>query len=531
MATQAEVNTLFLRLSRRAESVDRAKLVETFVDVGPLFTLLSSTDHQVIYGRRGTGKTHAILYLDSTARSKGSLSVYVDLRTIGSTGGLYSDPNMPITERATRLLMDTLAAIHDSLLEQVLDSPDLDLQRLGPVLDRLAESITEVVVTGTVQIDESRTDSASAHRTDGGAVSLSPDRVSAELRSERSTEASAQEASRVIRSGTAQHRVHFGRVGNALRDVVGAVSPRRVWVLLDEWSVVPAELQPYLADLLRRSLFPLAGVTVKLGCIEQRTHLQLTGERGDYVGIEIGADASADVNLDDFMVFENDPERATRFFQELIYKHVRSLEAEHAAASDFRAASDVVQRGFTQRNTFDEFVRAAEGVPRDAINILSLSAQRALDNQISMEDVRAAAKVWYQRDKEAAASANADAKLLLHWIIDEVIAHRRARGFLLRADDQHPLIDALFDARVLHILKRNISSHDQPGVRYDAYKIDYGCYVDLLTTVRGPHGLLLAGDSDEDGSYLDVPPDDYRAIRRAILDLRGFETANRGVRS
>lgn len=114
---------------------------------------------------------------------------------------------------------------------------------------------------------------------------------------------------------------------------------------------------------------------------------------------------------------------------------------------------------------------------------------------------------------------------MLQWIIDEVIAHRRARAFLLKGGTRDSLIDSLFDSRVLHLMKRNISAQDEPGVRYDAFtKIDYGCYVDLLTTAREPQGLLPAGESETDdhSRYVEVPPDDYRAIRRAILDLSAF---------
>ncbi len=96
--------------------------------------------------------------------------------------------------------------------------------------------------------------------------------------------------------------------------------------------------------------------------------------------------------------------------------------------------------------------------------------------------MRVAARNWYQRDKEKAASANERAHQLLHWVIDEVIGERRARAFLLRSDLRDELINALYDARVLHILKRAISTHDQPGIRYDVYKLDYGCFVDLVAT-------------------------------------------------
>lgn len=39
-----------MNLATRAERYDASTLENTFVDVGPLFTLLSSTDHQILYG-------------------------------------------------------------------------------------------------------------------------------------------------------------------------------------------------------------------------------------------------------------------------------------------------------------------------------------------------------------------------------------------------------------------------------------------------------------------------------------------------
>ena len=73
-------------------------------------------------------------------------------------------------------------------------------------------------------------------------------------------------------------------------------------------------------------------------------------------------------------------------------------------------------------------------------------------------------------------------------------------------------------------MKRGISAHDQPGIRYDVYKLDFGCYVDLIATVRAPQGLLaLDIGADSEGAFIEVPPDDYRSIRRAILNLEQFE--------
>jgi hypothetical protein len=518
-----QINAAFLRISKRAESNERSKLLETFVDVGPLFTVLGSTDHQVIYGRRGTGKTHALLYLAETRASYGDIPIYIDMRTVGSTGGIYGDDSIPLAERATRLIMDTLGAVHEGLLDFVLTNNDLNLGILGPLLDEFAAEISRVTVIGNITQEAMRTD-RNAQVADSK-LSLSIDRKGPSL-GIADTESLTQERQQQIRlseSGVRRHRVHFGAVGQILSRIIGNLASRRIWVVIDEWSVVPQDLQPLLADLIRRSLFPIRGITVKIGAIEQRSIFQTAGERGDYTGIELGADMSADVNLDDFMVFENDALRATEFFQELLYRHYRSAAEDLAQSGILPNSSELVRLAFTQRNVFDEFVRAAEGVPRDAINILGLTAQRAVNTAISTNHVRSAAKAWYQRDKEAPVSANVQARDFLHWIIEEVIAHRRARAFLFRSNARHHLIDSLFDARVLHLLKRNIAAHDQPGVRYDVYKIDYGCYVDLLTTLRTPQGLLPAGEDVNDATqFVDVPPDDYRAIRRAILDPNKF---------
>jgi len=305
------------------------------------------------------------------------------------------------------------------------------------------------------------------------------------------------------------------------------VKPARLLFVLDEWSAIPLDLQPYLADLIRRAVFPVPGITVKIAAIEQRSNFKM-GSHSDYTGIEIGADASADVDLDDYMVFDNNSERAVEFFQELVFRHYKS---ETTPKPDFSDSNELVQAAFTQHNAFEDFVKAAEGVPRDAFNILSIAAQRGMDDKISIPTVRVAARTWFQRDKDGAIRSNPDAQDLLHWIIDEVIAHRRARAFLLKSNTRHPLIDALFDARLLHVMKRSISGQEEPGVRYDAYKLDYGCYVDLLATTKAPIYQLFEteGDVEEAGATIKVPTDDYRAIRRAILDLAEFENRAKPV--
>lgn len=519
-----KINAALLRLTKRAETSDPSVLVNTFVDTGMLQTLLTSPDHQLIYGRRGTGKTHALLYLAETKRSAGDISVYVDMRTIGSSVGIFADETISLAERATRLLRDTLAAIHDRLYVVAVEQGDsLNLGEVGKHLDAFIDAATETQVVGSAAEERSVKKDLTQKVGSSLSLGLSNQTLQGSVGASEMLASGNAEQRKMQYSGAMRHRVRFGAIGQALESIAKTIAPHRIWLLLDEWSAVPIELKPYLADLIRRSVLPVRGVSIKIAAIEQRSEFQLPGDRGDYTGIEVGADVTADLNLDDFMVFDNDAQRAIAFFRKLIFNHFRAVQREDSQELNLTTEADFVRLTFTQRNALEEIVRAAEGVPRDAINVLGICAQKAATNSISVAHARSAAKTWYQRDKESAVSANTEAYALLRWTIDEVIAHRRARAFLVRSGTRDGLIESLFDSRVLHLLKRNISAQDEPGARYDAFKIDYGCYVDLLTTAREPQGLLPAGgQQDEDGGYVEVPPDDYRAIRRAILDLKLF---------
>lgn len=518
------INRALMQVPKRAESSDQSTLLSTFVDAGPLFTLLSTFDHQILYGRRGTGKTHAMQYLARHVEEAGDWSIYVDLRQVGSSGGLYADNTIPIPERATRLLMDVLAALHDGLTERALhesyaEASTIDILGSMSALDGLADQITQVRVTGTVETEEAVSFDESKGR--GHDVSVGTSGAAVTFKREGGTSERSDQL--VRRSGTETHYVHFGAIGTMLDRLRRAVGEsKRIWLLLDEWSATPLELQPLLADLLRRSLFPVEGIVVKIAAIEHRSQF-IRYREGDYVGIEVGADASANVDLDDFMVFGNNADLAQDFFRELLYRHVAAVMSTErfGGPEPPTDANAFIRRTFTQTNAFAELVRAAEGVPRDAINVLAQAATSANDDLISIENVRSAARRWYQIDKESPLQANEGAIRLLNWIVDEVIGNKRTKGFLLDPSGiMDPLVRALYDGRVLHLIRRGISSRDQPGVRFNAYALDFGCYVHL-TAAKAPRTLFTA-DTDEGVLDVDVPSDDYRSIRTAILDLGQF---------
>lgn len=518
------INLAIAQMGKRAEKYTTDQIINTFVDVGSLFSLLKCKDHQILYGRRGTGKTHVLNCLSENIKQEGHCAIKIDLRTIGSSGGIYADYELSIAERATRLLVDTLLNIHEQLFIYALENASkFQLTNIDPILDQLATTIAQVRVDGPVTIESFDELTRLKQKEKGIGVSLVPFNLYGGYRSDVGN--SQKTIVKRSASGVEKYRVHFPSISKVFEQLIRAYKEAEIWIMIDEWAEIPLDLQPYLGDLLRRCLFPISGLTVKIGAIEHRSNFRILTSSTEYIGIEVGADVSS-VNLDEYMVFENDEEESLRFFQTLLFKHINSILGDQ---EKYKTPEALIEDLFTQTNSFTEFVRAAEGVPRDAINILSLATTKAKSDKLSKKHVRDAARIWYTRDKEKAVGARPEAIRLLRWIIDKVIGERSARAFLLRTDEEIILIDFLYDSRVLHIIKESISGHDTPGIRYNVYSIDYGCYVELIHTARAPKGLFeveVSEGNEENLSgrteFVNVPQNDYRAIRRAILDISEF---------
>lgn len=508
-----KINKAFLMLAKRAEKLKTAYLVKSFVDVGPTYTLLSSTDNQIMFGRRGTGKTHFLSVLNNDITKRGVISVSIDMRLIGSTGGIFSDLNIPLSERATRLLSDTLCIIHENILDYTFNNDLENTAEISSILNDFIDQATELSIIGTKE--EEASISTSLEKQVSLSASFSNNIFSPGFNHTKRDSNTENEKNKT--SGKEILRVHFGSITSLLNKLIGKLPHQELWILIDEWSEVPLELQPYLAELLRRILFPIPGITVKIAAIAHRCNfMESDSKTFSSIGIELGSDASSVINLDEYMVFDNDSSAAKDFFKKLLYRHVTAIDETLDYPDDNHTFINDI---FSQTSSFDEYVRAVEGVPRDAINIIAFAAQHANENKISISNIRHSAQRWFQVNKHSALNSRPEAVSLLDKIINEVIGHRKSRGFLLSNEKSHPLIDYLYDMRVIHVLKQGVSARSTVGKKYTLYTLDYGCYVELMSSKNAPLGLIIDCNDNNELQYIEIPKSDYRSVRNSILDL------------
>lgn len=518
MLNDRVLRTAVNKIAQRAErQLDIDKLVETFVDVGFLGHL-DNRNNLIVYGRRGTGKTHALKVLESSYQNNVNVGVvYIDCRKLGSSAQ-FSDPSASIESRCLALFRDIMGEVQRELLNYIWDQierdPDVDvnLELCDDLVDALDVSVKKAV-------EVTRKDKIVQQSSQSSGIGFNAGIQSGFRAVKRLDESGLRERESDFEL-VEDEKLYFPVISNTINDVLEQVGGE-FYILIDEWAEIPFELQPYLAEFIKKAFFANPRVALKIAALENRSNFGVMRANGGLFGFEIGADISSRLDLDDYFIYDRNPSEVTKSFSEILYNHLRSeLEGDYLqSVCGIGSATQMQSRLFTSKNTFEELVRASEGVARDLINVFSRAythSERKGKDKIQKESIIEGARQWFENNKEP--NLSPALRDVLSGIVNEVIGNRQARSFLLKKELQdHDIIQQLFDSRVIHLMERGYADKDNPGIRYNIYTLDYGTYVDLINTSKEPELQLKLIDEEEGDEERVVPFDDKRSIRRIVL--------------
>lgn len=97
-----------------------------------------------------------------------------------------------------------------------------------------------------------------------------------------------------------------------------------IYVLLDEWSSIPLDVQPFLADCINKSFFAIPHFIFKIAALEYRSNFTIVMQNNLHIGFELGSDISSNLDLDDYFVFDKNPDSITAIFAGILSKHIKS---------------------------------------------------------------------------------------------------------------------------------------------------------------------------------------------------------------
>lgn len=477
---------------------------------------VDSIKYQVLYGRRGTGKTHLLKALQEKlldAEEK-YLPVYVDLRAykpmIADENDLYYALILfqEIIVEILRHVYDNIDYLYEeftgniSFIRNKKQQVSMLLEKFNRHFD--GQNFSKIGEVG-FRINEVK-------------------KLAANLKLAKNFELSGnEEYDKETETESEQIKyISFSDMSDTIAELFNIIDVDRIFCLLDEWSEVPESSQFILAEFIKRA-FITRKITVKIAAIPNRTKL-LSENR---IGLEDGGDIFG-YSLDNRYIYELYPDNTKAFFNELLFKQLYMIAPEIYQ----RFSKDVDKHpihnfinNFLANQALREILIASAGIPRDFLNIFIAAYNsfypKTNNKHMVLADVRNATVEWYNVDKKKTVDANNNAKLLLEKIIKEILISKKRCHFLIPEKyEKNKELNDLIDLRVIHLRKKGISHKGNRGVIYNVYYLDYACY----TSTNYYHNKINTNLLSEIEST-----DDFREIRRVSLEDTFFEEFNREI--
>jgi hypothetical protein len=387
---------------------------------------------------------------------------------------LATDPNRP--ERANAL--ETVSAFYDAIaaVSSKVAARDISAQR---------------------NASEQQSSSFS------GTISASPS-VKVEFGSQDQASATIAEKYTQVFEDT----VIFSEISASLERVLDALGLADIVLLIDEWTTIPVDIQPYVAEFLKRTIIPTAGMSLKIGSLRYNSVFSLQESGGGRIGFEFGGAISQIIDLDDHYTFGSDTAAAAGAFTDLLWLHlVALLPGQDYLMHKHGAATPEMlrQKLFAGHIPFGDLMGAASGVVRDFLSIFTIAYFRAAvakTDRVEVSAVRDAARIAFESSKLP--NLSPEQEEMLYSIAQELRMHNSESLFMLdKKDSFNATIQALFDSRVIHILKRGHYGSMKPAGPLTVYSLDYGVIPWMGGSVKG--GVPNAYRADLDINAISPP--------------------------
>jgi energy-coupling factor transporter ATP-binding protein EcfA2 len=426
-----------------------------YVDVSGNLDRVSAPQHQIVFGRRGSGKSCLLVHFHRViAPKKGILTVYIDADELKRLG--YPDVLIRLLLRIT----EDLAKATQGRLARLLGLKRSPLWKQVDKLRTLLDSAEESDVTHQVQQDES-VGAESTIKAPGvaGGLKASNRRTEGTISSFKAKKLEALERNfpdfkQVLQSAISRSRFDMGAV------------------IVDDFYLFDRTIQPDVLDYLHR-LLRGTDLYLKVGTVRHRTTLQRSN--GQTIGIDLNEDVE-EISLD--RTFEHVD--STREFLELM---LNSMGREVGLENSSMFMSQDGQLALTL---------ASGGVPRDYLNTLveavpvarNLGQQRVTPRTIYKGAGRLSYRTKLANLRDDAGSDAKAIELVFADLARFCLKEERKTGFLISQEevqthpDEHEIIQQLMDFKLVHIIEPDTSAASGRRGRFEAYTLDFSLFME-----------------------------------------------------
>ena len=290
------------------------------------------------------------------------------------------------------------------------------------------------------------------------------------------------------------YKIDFGEIKSDIEDLLQLLDIETMYVLIDEWSeidrVANSNVQPIFAEYLKRTFGGNGKFSIKIAAIRPQTKFICT-YNGKTWGIEQGADIFP-IDLDH--VFGSGEINLVTFYEELLFRHLSYCNSRlEIFASDAQSSPrpalnakpnrEFITYVFKNRKIFSDVIKGAGRIPRDFIEIIDHIAR---ERDYSVEplwgygDIAGSIHNHYIKNKEINIIKNVDEENSYKILVSKTKKNKNRLFLVKKNDDEQKrrIIAEFYLQRIIH----EVSPDQIPAeirVSYDAYYADFGILLDV----------------------------------------------------
>jgi len=427
-----------------------------YVDVGDHLERVRAAQHQVIFGRRGSGKSCLLIHSHRTAENHGTLSIYLSVDEVKRLS--YPDVLIRLLLEIFEWMPRQKVPWWTKLRTRREDPVDAVVRELRELLDRAD--------TSSVTLDEGSRDSA---RLQGRAAARGvgvESEIAAEVSLRRTSAFSEEKLDTLER--------HLQDYKTTLKDALGWSGYDRAAVLLDDFYLIHPTVQPDVVDYFHR-LLRGTSMYLKVGTVRHRT--TLVRHEGQTIGLELYQDAEA-INLD--QTFEEID--ATHEYLALMLDSLgKQVDIENVSGKHLSP------------NGLFALTLASGGVPRDYLTIfveaIRVARERGTLKWLTPTSVYKGAHRITKRTKlinlrEDAAGDATPLEAVFQALLNFCLRAKRKTAFLVSEEEaqqrpsEHDVIKQLMDFKLVHVIEGDTSAASGRPGRYEAYTLDFAFFME-----------------------------------------------------
>ncbi|QVY67393.1 hypothetical protein [Polaribacter sp. Q13] len=422
-----------------------------YIDVEGHLERLGSKQQQVIFGRRGSGKSCLLVhYKNDIGKSEKTLSIYISTDEIKRLG--YPDvlirlllqimENLPSSKQKWRkfFFQETIVQKHIKDLRKLLNQAETKKVK--------QEDRQETKVGGS-----------------GGYIGVN-------LNTNRSKTSGTLSEFEESKLDTLER--YLTDYKTAIEEEIKKSKFDSCFILLDDYYLIKRDKQPDVLDYLHR-LFRGTEFYLKVASIRHRT--DLIRHDNQTIGLELTQDVE-EINLDRTLENLSSP---SEYLGRILNFMGKNVLLDNASEVLFN------------HNAFESLVIASGGVPRDFLTIFVNAIDQAISkghtkHLTSTNIWKAASSFSYQSKLKALRNdVNIEAtnlEAIFRDLMTFCIKEKKRTCFLISQEDAqihskaHELILQLMDFKLIHVIEADTSAASGRKGRYEAYTLDFSLFME-----------------------------------------------------